>query len=73
MMKNAIIALGILLLVGSTSFAGWYVVPTVAYYPGVPVYAYPAPVIAALRRWWLHLWQLSGPGFCTLISLCATY
>ncbi len=48
-MKTAIIALGILLLVASTTFAGWHVVPTVvlAYYPGVPVYAYPAPVVAA--------------------------
>jgi hypothetical protein len=48
-MKTLIIALGIVLLIGSTSFAGWYVRPTVAraYYPGVPVYAYPAPVMAA--------------------------
>ena len=48
-MKTLIIALGIVLLIGSTSFAGWYVTPTVvqAYYPGVPVYAYPAPVMVA--------------------------
>jgi hypothetical protein len=47
-MKTLIIALGIVLLIGSTSFAGWYVMPTVvqAYYPGVPVYAYPAPAMA---------------------------
>jgi hypothetical protein len=44
-MKTLLIALGIVLLIGSTSFAGWYVMPTVvqAYYPGVPFYAYPAP------------------------------
>jgi hypothetical protein len=47
MMKTTIIALGVLLLAGSTSLAGWYVTPTVAYYPGVPVYAYPAPVYVA--------------------------
>jgi hypothetical protein len=48
-MKTLIIALGIVLLIGSTSFAGWYVMPTVvqAYYPGVPVYAYPPAVVAA--------------------------
>jgi hypothetical protein len=44
-MKTLLAALGIVLLIGSTSFAGWYVAPTVvqAYYPGTPVYAYPAP------------------------------
>jgi hypothetical protein len=49
MMKAILVSLGILLLFASTSFAGWYVAPTVvqAYYPGVPVYAYPAPVVAA--------------------------
>jgi hypothetical protein len=49
MMKTIVAALGIVLLIGSTSFAGWYVRPTVvrAYYPGVPVYAYPAPVVMA--------------------------
>ncbi len=49
MIKTTVVALGILLLAGSTTFAGWYVMPTVvqAYYPGVPVYAYPAPVMAA--------------------------
>jgi hypothetical protein len=48
-MKSVIIALLIVLLIGSTSFAGWYVPPraVAAYYPGVPMYAYPAPVVAA--------------------------
>ena len=48
-MKTLIMALGIVLLVGSTAFAGWYVGPRVvrAYYPYGPVYAYPAPVVAA--------------------------
>jgi hypothetical protein len=48
-MKTSIIALGIVLLISSTTFAGWYVVrPTVvqAYYPGVPVYVYPAPYVS---------------------------
>jgi len=44
---KAVITLGIVLLIGSTSFAGWYVAPTVvqAYYPMGPVYA-PAPYVA---------------------------
>ncbi len=48
-MKTAIAALGIVLFLGSTSFAAWYVAPTVvqAYYPMGPVYAYPAPVVVA--------------------------
>ena len=48
-MKTLIAALLIVLLLGSTSFAGWHVVPTVvrAYYPVAPVYAYPAPVVVA--------------------------
>jgi hypothetical protein len=48
-MKTLIAALVILLLISSTTFAGWYVVrPTVvqAYYPGAPVYAYPAPYVS---------------------------
>jgi hypothetical protein len=46
-MRTLIAALGIVLLVSSTSFAGWYVAPTVvnAYYPA-PVYAY-SPVMVA--------------------------
>jgi hypothetical protein len=48
-MKTLLIALGIVLLFGSTSFAGWYVMPTVvqAYYPGIPAYAYPTPIVPA--------------------------
>jgi len=48
-MKTVIAALGIVLLIGSTSFAGWYVAPTVvqAYYPAGPVYAYPVPTMMA--------------------------
>jgi hypothetical protein len=49
-MKILITALVIVLLIGSTSFGGWYVVqPTVvqAYYPGAPaVYAGPAPYVS---------------------------
>jgi hypothetical protein len=47
-MKTLLIALGVVLLIGSTSFAGWHVRPAVvqAYYPGVPVYAYPAPYVS---------------------------
>jgi hypothetical protein len=46
-MKTLIAALGIVLLIGSTSVAGWYVGPTVvrAYYPAT--YAYAAPVMVA--------------------------
>jgi hypothetical protein len=48
-MKIAIAALGILLLVSTTSFAAWYVAPTVvqAYYPMAPVYTYAPPVVVA--------------------------
>jgi hypothetical protein len=48
-MKTLISALVIVLLIGSTSFAGWYAVgPTVvqAYYPAPTVYAYPAPYVS---------------------------
>jgi hypothetical protein len=46
-MKNLIIAVAVFLMLGSTAFGGWYVGPTYgyAYYPGAPVYAYPAPVV----------------------------
>jgi len=53
LMKTLLAALGIVLLIGSTSIAGWYVGPTVvqayypAYYPVAPVYAYPARVVVA--------------------------
>ena len=63
-MKNTIIALGILLLVGSTSFAGWYVMPTVAYYPGVPVYAYPTPVFAAPEPYVSYMPVAPAPCAC---------
>jgi|WetSurMetagenome_2_1015567.scaffolds.fasta_scaffold796202_1 hypothetical protein len=48
-MKTLIAALGIVMLISSTSFAGWYVGPTMVqtYYPMAPAYAYPAPVVAA--------------------------
>jgi len=46
-MKNLLIAVAVLLALGSTAYGGWYVGPSVgyAYYPGTPVYAYPAPVV----------------------------
>ena len=46
-MRNLIIAVAVVLMLGSTAYGGWYVGPTVgyAYYPAVPVYAYPAPVV----------------------------
>ena len=45
-MKNLLIAIALVLLLGSTAYGGWYVGPTVGYryYAPVPVYAYPAPV-----------------------------
>jgi hypothetical protein len=48
-MKNLLIAVAAVLLLSSTAYGGWYVGPTVgyAYYPGAPVYAYPAPVVVA--------------------------
>jgi hypothetical protein len=46
-MKNLIIALAVLLVLGSTAYGGWYVGPVRAYYaPVAPMYAYPAPVYA---------------------------
>jgi hypothetical protein len=46
-MKNLIIAIAVILLLGSTAYGGWYVGPTMvrAYYPVAPVYAYPAPMV----------------------------
>ncbi len=52
-MKNLLIAVAVLLALGSTAYGGgWYVGPSVgyAYYPGTPVYAYPAPVVVAGPR-----------------------
>ena len=48
-MKNLVIAVAVVLMLSSTAWAGWYVGPTVgyAYYPAVPVYVYPAPVVVA--------------------------
>ena len=46
-MKNLLIAVAVLLLLGSTAYGGWYVGPTVgySYYAAAPVYAYPAPAV----------------------------
>ena len=47
-MKNLVMVAAVVLMLGSTAYGGWYVGPTVgyAYYPAVPVYAYPpAPVV----------------------------
>jgi hypothetical protein len=45
-MKNLIIAVALVLLLGSTAYGRWYVGPRAgyAYYPAAPVYAYPEPV-----------------------------
>jgi hypothetical protein len=48
-MKSILTAFAVVLLLGSTAYGGWYVVPTPvrAYYPAyavAPAYAYPAPV-----------------------------
>ena len=46
-MKTLMVAIALVLLLGSTAQGAWYVGPTVgyAYYPAAPVYAYPpAPV-----------------------------
>ena len=64
MIKTTIIALGILLLAGSTSLAGWYVMPSVAYYPGVPVYDYPAPVYAAPAPYVSYMPVAAAPYAC---------
>ncbi len=46
-MKSLIIAVALVLLCGSTAFAGWYAGPVVGYryYAPAPVYAYPAPYV----------------------------
>ena len=45
-MKNIVImAAVVVLMLSSTAYGRWYVGPRVAYYPGAPVYAYPAPVV----------------------------
>ena len=46
-MKTLVAAIAVLLLLGSTTYGGWYVAPRAvyAYYPAAPVYAYPAPVV----------------------------
>ena len=48
-MKGLIIAVAVVLMLGSTAYGGWYVGPTVgySYYAPAPVYAYPAPVVVA--------------------------
>ncbi|MBN1395192.1 MAG: hypothetical protein JW959_09225 [Pirellulales bacterium] len=46
-MKTLIAAMAlVLLLLGSSAYGAWWVQPTTVYYPGPPVYAYPAPVYA---------------------------
>ena len=51
-MKNIILAVAVVVMLGSTAYGGWYVGPSVgyAYYPAAPVYAYPAPVVVAGPR-----------------------
>ena len=44
-MKSILVAIALVLLLGSTAYGGWYVGPWGAYYPA-PVYAYPGPVYA---------------------------
>jgi hypothetical protein len=45
-MKTLMIAVALVLVLGSTAYGRWYVGPPpgYAYYPAAPVYAYPAPV-----------------------------
>jgi len=66
-MKTAIAALGIVLFIGSTSCAGWYVAPTVvqAYYPVSPVYAYPATVVTAPVPYVSYMPVTAPAGPCT--------
>jgi hypothetical protein len=51
-MKNLIIAVAMVLALGSTAYGQWYAGPTVgySYYPAGPVYGYPAPVMVARPR-----------------------
>jgi len=51
-MKLPVLAVALVLVLGSVSYAGWYVVPPAIYgyypyYAAAPVYAYPPPVVAA--------------------------
>jgi hypothetical protein len=57
-MKSPILAAVLVLVLGSVSYAGWYVVPQgvyayhpyysyYPYYAAAPVYAYPPPMVAA--------------------------
>lgn len=50
--KNFVIAVAMLLAIGSTAYGQWYAEPSVgyAYYPAEPVYGYPAPVMVARPR-----------------------
>jgi hypothetical protein len=44
-MKNFLIAVAVLALIGSTAYGGWYVGPVgYRYYAAAPVYGYAAPV-----------------------------
>ena len=43
-MRHLVVAVTVLLLLGSTAYGGWYVGPRVVY--GYP-YAYPAPMVVA--------------------------
>jgi len=45
-MKSVLAAIAVVLLLGSTAYAQWYVGPRAVYYPAAPVYAYPPPVYA---------------------------
>lgn len=51
-MKNLIIAVAVVLALGSTAYGQWYAGPTVgyAYYPDQPVYAAPAPATVLVAR-----------------------
>jgi hypothetical protein len=51
-MRRLVVAITVLLLLGSTAYGGCYVGPRVVYaYPGAgPVYSYPAPVVVAGPR-----------------------
>jgi hypothetical protein len=74
-MKTMLIAVALLLLLGSSAMGGWYVGPTVgySYYAPAAVYAYPAPyvtyapvvarpvVVAAPARAWVGRPVVVGP------------
>jgi hypothetical protein len=69
-MKSSVLAVVAVLVLASTSYGGWYVVPqgvytyypySYPYYAAAPVYAYPPPVVAAPQVAYSPI--LPGPRF----------